>query len=113
MKKMRGGVNMYEQKDIILIPFSDLTSNKVRPALIISNSTLKNDKICMLITSKESNNGITIKNSDLESTLHLQSYVKPHRIFTISEDRIIKKINSISEEFHQLLLKELNKITKL
>lgn len=112
---MRGGVNMYRQRDIILMPFpfSDLTLNKVRPALIISNSNLENDKICMLITSKESNDGITIKKSDLETTLHLKSYVKPHRIFTISQDKIIKKINTISEEFHQSLLKELNKITKL
>ena len=39
MKLMKGGI-MYEQRDIILIPFpySDLTGAKLRPALILSNT---------------------------------------------------------------------------
>lgn len=111
---MRGGIHMYNQRDIILMPFpySDLTSNKVRPALIISNSNLHNDKICMLVTSKKSHNSISIKDNFLLSPLPLESYVKPHRIFTISEEKIIKKISSITPEFHKELLKELEKITK-
>lgn len=51
---MRGGI-IYEQKDIILVPFpySDLTISKKRPALIISNKKINKmeDRICCLVTT--------------------------------------------------------------
>ena len=46
---MKGGT-MYEQKDIILIPFpySDLTGSKKRPALIISNQKLNKSDVQLI-----------------------------------------------------------------
>ena len=86
---------MYEQLDIVLMPFpfNDLSSNKVRPAMIYSNSRLKIDKICILITSKESKNGIKLSNDLIDKELPLESWIKPHRIFTVDENRIIKKLS--------------------
>ena len=56
---------MYEQKEIVLMPFpyTDLTSYKLRPALIISNKFLNKteDRICCLITSVQTKGGFEIE----------------------------------------------------
>ena len=103
---------MYKQLDIVLMPFpfNDLKSNKVRPALIISNSKLKNDKICMLITSKQPKEGIEISDELLDKKLPLQSWIKPHRIFTIDERRIIKKLSTGNEYLYGKIQEHLERL---
>ena len=96
---------MFEQGDIILIPFpySDLTGVKKRPAIIVSNSNLKGeDKICCLVTSNNPSDGILIsKNSFSEGTLPFKSWIKPHRIFTIDKRIIIKKLSKVKKDFYE------------
>ena len=108
---------MYEQKEIVLMPFpyTDLTSYKNRPALIISNKLLNKteDRICLLITSVPTKDGIEIdKRSIKEGRLPLKSWVKPYRIFTINEKIIKKKLCVVSDDFYDLVLKEVNKYLK-
>jgi mRNA interferase MazF len=105
---MKGGM-MYDQRDIVLIPFpySDLTGAKQRPALILSNNTLnkEEDRICCLITSKRSSEGVSISNTNFEKgTLPFQSWVKPHRLFTIHQKIIRKKLCTVTKEFHKKIL---------
>jgi len=94
---------MFERGDVIFIPFpySDLTGSKKRPALIISNSNLKGeDKICCLITSNNPKDGILIsKNSFADGKLPFKSWVKPHRIFTIDERIIVRKLAKVKGNF--------------
>jgi len=109
---MQGGI-MFNQKDIVLIPFpySDLTGAKQRPALIISNELINNqDKICCLITSNSAIDGLEIKNEHFKNgKLPFKSWVKPHRIFTIDSRIIKKKLCSINQNFHREIVKTLNK----
>jgi mRNA interferase MazF len=109
---MRGGT-MYNQLDIVLMPFpfNDLTSNKVRPALIYSNSKLKNDKICFLITSKKPKHGIELTSNLILEDLPFKSWVKPQRIFTIDEKKIIKKLTIGNKFLHEKLTSYLQSIT--
>ncbi|MFH1916535.1 MAG: type II toxin-antitoxin system PemK/MazF family toxin [Nanoarchaeota archaeon] len=103
---------MYDQRDIVLIPFpyTDLTGQKLRPALIISNKRLNasEDRICCLITSNVSQNGILI-NSFEKGTLPFKSWVKPHRLFTINTRIVKKKLCTVSQEFHDRLVTEVEK----
>jgi len=104
---------MYNQKDIVLIPFpySDLTGSKQRPALIISNEKINktSDRICCLITSNQPEEAIKIKKEHFgEGKLPFQSWIKPYRLFTINEKIIIKRICSINQKFHTRILKEIN-----
>lgn len=103
---------MFKQYDIVLVPFpySDLSGNKQRPALIISNSNLNKteDRICVLITSVPSMEVIKIEDKDILSKLPFESYVKPHRIFTVSNTKIIKKITSVKKEFHNKIIQKIN-----
>ena len=109
---MKGGM-MYEQRDIILIPFpySDLTKNKLRPAIIISNKKLNrtSDRICCLITSNPTAKGITIQEKHLEKgKLPFQSKIKPQRIFTVEKTIIRKKLNTITKKLHEEIIEEIN-----
>lgn len=106
---------MYNQREIILIPFpySDLTGIKQRPALIISNEKLNktSDRICCLITSNKIKHGILINDFE-EGSLPLKSWVKPSRIFTIDERIIRKKLCNIDKKLFRNILKQINEYLK-
>ncbi len=108
---------MYEQMDIVLMPFpySDLTGSKQRPALIISNKNLNNteDRICCLITSNKPKDGVLISNNFVKNgKLPFESWLKPQRLFTINEKIIKKKLCTITENFHDEILKVVNNYIK-
>lgn len=103
---------MYEQQDIVLIPFpySDLTGMKRRPALIVSNKKINSteDRICCLITSNKPDYGLKIDKEFLRNgNLPFQSWIKPHRLFTIPERIIVKKLCSITKAFHDQVVTEI------
>jgi len=108
---------MFNQKDIVLIPFpySDLSLSKKRPALIISNEKINKmqDRICCLVTTKFHKDDLRIeKDSIEEGTLPFQSFIKPHRIFTIQEGIVIKKLCRIDKTLHNSVIKKLNEYLK-
>lgn len=108
---------MFNQKDIVLIPFpySDLTGSKKRPALILSNEKLNKteDRICCLVTTKAHKNDLEIaKNYFGAGNLPFKSFVKPHRIFTINENIIIKKLCTINNSFHDKVIGAINGLLK-
>ena len=85
--------------DIVVIPFpfSDLTNNKKRPALVIAD--LPGDDIILCqITSQQSKDSyaIAIKPTDYTSgSLPVPSNVRPTRIFTADKNIIIRKAGTI------------------
>src|SRR3989344_7163958 len=112
MNLMRGGI-MYEQKDIVLIPFpySDLSGFQQRPALIISNKkiNLTEDKICCLITTNPHKDDLEVKKYFFnKGKLPFKSFVKPHRIFSISDKIIKRKLCSINDKFHKEVINRIN-----
>ena len=113
---MKGGT-MFNQQEVVLIPFpySDLTLSKQRPALIISNEKINKmqDRICCLITTKPHKDDLKItENSFDEGTLPFKSFIKPHRIFTIQENIIIKKLCKINNNLHNSVVNKINEYIK-
>ncbi len=104
---------MYEQKEIVLLPFpySDLTGSKLRPAIVISNENLNRteDRLCCLITTQIRKGDLIIENKDFVSgKLPHKSAARPYRIFTIDK-RIIKKILcKVSDKFFDKLLEAID-----
>jgi len=89
----------YKKWDIVLIkfPFTDLSNYKLRPALIISNSSFnKNDNLMFIwiywnkwIDEYSSK----IEQNDLKKwELNKQSYFRYHNIFSLHKNLIDKKI---------------------
>lgn len=103
---------MFEQGDIILIPFpySDLTGVKKRPAMVVSNFNLKGeDKICCLVTSNTPSDGVLIsKNSFSDGRLPFKSWVKPHRIFTIDERIIVRRLAKVKDDFSKYVKEKID-----
>ena len=111
---MKFGMNI-KQRDVILIPFpySDLSTLKKRPVLVLSNKEYhenNNDMICCAITSseKEIHRGIKIDNSDLEEgELKSKSTIKPSKLFTILREIAVKKIGILNIEKTKEVIKNL------
>ncbi len=87
--------------DIVLIPFpfSDLSSIKNRPCLVVA--TLKGEDIILCqITSqaREDKDAIAITEKDFQKgKLNITSYARPTKIFTADTTIIISKIGELQE----------------
>lgn len=96
----------YKQSEIVLVPFpySDLSSTKKRPALVISSNEFNqksDDLICCLITTnpKPDKHSINIDEQNIqEGSLHFKSKIKPYRVFTIDSKLILKKLCKLKTE---------------
>lgn len=109
---------MFDQREIVLIPFpySDLTGAKQRPALIISNSRVNSfeDRICCLVTSSPTDQGVKIEKRFFEKgALPFQSWIKPHRLFTIHPKIIRKTLCTLTSEAYELVQKMVIETIKL
>lgn len=109
---------MYKQGDILLIPipFTDLTSSKKRPVLVLSNEDYNcktEDIIVAAITSNITSKdySIFITNSDLlEGNLKVDSCIRVDKIYTLAQNIVIKKFGEVNEN---VLNEVKNKINKL
>jgi len=101
------------QGDIVLVmfPYTDLENYKIRPALVISGNEFNKhfEHYFCPITTKPPEQGFVISNELAEGTLNNQSYVKTNIIATITEERIIRKIGSITKQKTQEIIQQLKK----
>lgn len=89
-----------KQREIVLmpVPFTDLTSTKRRPVLVLSNDAHnRRDEAIVVaaITSQFARGGysVGIVAADVESgTLRRESLVRADRIYTVSKDIIVKRL---------------------
>ena len=95
---------MYKQGDIVLIPipFTDLSSNKKRPVLIVSSddyNKITDDLIVAAITSNIAKNSVIITDNDLdEGNLLHKSCVRADKLYTLVQSIVIKKFGTVKEE---------------
>lgn len=100
--------------DIVVIPFpfSDLSSTKRRPALVIT--TLKGDDIILCqITGKQlcDDYSINLSNEDFEDgSLNKDSNIRPNRLFTTDKSIISYKAGKI---YSKKLEHVINKIIEI
>jgi mRNA interferase MazF len=114
---MRYGI-MYKQGEILLIPipFSDLTSSKKRPVLVLSNSQYNSrtkDIVVAAITSNLETKEYSIEftSDDLvEGELKVASCIRVDKIYTLSQYIVVKRFGTVNVE---ILYKVKAKIDKL
>lgn len=91
----------YSKNDVILVsyPFSDLSSTKVRPAIIINAPSISKDYFIVPLSSRTENllTGEFILQDWQKAGLNVKSIVK-RGIFTIQDTLIIKKIGTLKIE---------------
>ena len=96
---------MYEQGEILIVPFpfSNLSSVKRRPVLVISrneDNKKSEDLIVSGITSnlKNKNHFVMIENSNLiKGQIPIKSMIKVNKLFSIEQSIVIKKIAKINK----------------
>ncbi|MBI5328105.1 MAG: type II toxin-antitoxin system PemK/MazF family toxin [Deltaproteobacteria bacterium] len=97
---------MYSQRDIVLIPipYTDLSSHKKRPVVIVSNNqynSIFEDVVVVAITSnlEQVKFSIPIDNSSLEEgSLKVPSLIRPDKIYALNKNIIIKKFGKVSNK---------------
>lgn len=102
--------------DVVVVPFpfSDLSINKKRPALVLS--VLKGDDIILCqITSRHTKDSyaITLRENELKAgTLMQESNIRPNKLFTADRSIIIYKVASLKIEKLQQVVQKAREIIK-
>jgi mRNA interferase MazF len=111
----------YKQREIVLVPFpySDLSSAKRRPVLIVSNDSYNQtfpDVLVCVITSNLRKDGysVALENEDLETgILPESSVIKAHKLFTIHQDKIVKKFSLVKDECFEKVADKIKHLIEL
>ncbi|MCY7374648.1 MAG: type II toxin-antitoxin system PemK/MazF family toxin [Pyrinomonadaceae bacterium] len=88
--------------DVVVLPFpfSDLTANKKRPALVVANLS-GDDVIVCLITSQTTKDdyAISLSNSDFASgKLKQNSNIRPNRLFTADSNIVLYRVGTLEKK---------------
>jgi len=110
---MKSGI-VFNQGDILIVPFpfSDLTSVRQRPVLVLSKKEYNEkceDIVTCGITSnlKDSKYSVLIDNPDLiEGNIPVKSRIKTDRLFTLEQSIIIKKMGMVNKGTFSKVRKE-------
>lgn len=92
----------FRKGDVVLFPFpyTDLSTRKLRPCLVISDEMSEDYLILCQITSKNIKKDICSielkKHETINGTLVIDSYIRCNMIFTASRHQILKKICEIN-----------------
>ena len=95
---------MPEQGDIVLvpIPFTDLSSQKRRPVVVISNDDYNRKRADMVVVAMTSNPdpvdySFSIATSDLEKgALNRSSRIRADKIYTLSQSIVVKTFGRVN-----------------
>lgn len=109
---------MPEQGDILLvpIPFTDLSSQKRRPVIVVSNNVYNQkttDLIVVAMTSNpiETDYSFTITSDDLEKgTLNHPGKVRVDKIYTISKSIVVKTFGRVNGKVMERIRSELQSL---
>ncbi|MBW7474800.1 type II toxin-antitoxin system PemK/MazF family toxin [Paenibacillus oenotherae] len=109
---------MYEQGDILLIPFpfSDLSSTKQRPVLVLSNSAYNGSQQDILVAGITSNLSdrtylIHLTTNDLEQgQLKVDSGIRADKIYTLSKQIVVKKFGRVNQTIVSQVKEKINEL---
>jgi mRNA interferase MazF len=93
------------QRDIILIthPYAELSQEKIRPAVIVSNDSYNketDDMIVCAITTKQQQHPymVRIEKGDVEGTLHHKSLIRADGLARVHKKLALKRIGKLSQQ---------------
>jgi mRNA interferase MazF len=109
-----------KQRDLVLlpIPFTDLTSNKKRPVIVISNNDYNRrtqDVVVVAVTSKiqRKEYSVPLRKEDMvEGKLLRESEIRADKIYSISQGIVIKRFGRIKKDVFMEVIKKINTLLK-
>jgi mRNA interferase MazF len=106
------GAFAVRQVVVLPFPFSDLSAQKLRPALLLSNVGNGDWLLCQ-ITSKSyaDNNAIELQQDSFElGSLSRVSYIRSGKLFTANETIFRKTAGKIKPHTHQAVVAEIMRL---
>ncbi|MBI4762066.1 MAG: type II toxin-antitoxin system PemK/MazF family toxin [Chloroflexi bacterium] len=110
---------MPKQGEIVLIPipFTDLSSQKRRPVIIVSNDAYNSKSADIVIVAMTSNPtsvdySFTITTADLEKgTLNRPSKIRVDKIYTLSQSIVVKTFGQVNTKTLDRIRRTLKELT--
>lgn len=83
----------------VLFPFSDLTSSKLRPAVVLADAGRGDWILCQITSNPYSDpDAVQIEDEDFANgSLQRTSYARPGKIFTASETLMISQVGKLKD----------------
>lgn len=114
---MKSGT-VFNQGDILIVPFpfSDLSSVRRRPVVVLSKSKYSQeceDIVTCGITSnlKDSKYSILVDNSNLiEGSIPTKSRIKVDKLFTLEQSIVIKRLGRLNKETFEKVKQEFSNL---
>lgn len=108
---------MYKKGTVVLVPFpfTDLSGNKVRPALIASQSVSGDDIVVLFITSVKGKSelfDVSLASSKTNG-LKVSSRIKCAKIATLDKKIVLGELGAISEAEEKAVNEKLRKLFHL
>ena len=91
---------------LVRFPFSDLSSSKLRPALVLASAG-GTDWILCQITSNPYGDRVAVAlsvGSFAEGGLPRESFVRPAKLFTASESIVVRSVARLTERAHRAIV---------
>ncbi len=106
------GTFAVRQVVVLPFPFSDLSAQKLRPALLLANVGNSDWLLCQ-ITSKSyaDDNAIELQQDSFESgSLSRISYARSGKLFTANESLFRKTMRKVKQQTHQVVVTEIMRL---
>lgn len=114
-------MSTYKQRDIVLVPFpfSDLSQQKVRPVLILSNDDYNRHSADVVVCGLTTNLApapysaiIDVTDVEQAGTLRHKSKVKADTLATLEQALLIKQVARLKPECFNLVTAEIHNLIR-
>jgi mRNA interferase MazF len=99
--------------DIVVVPFpfSDLTTSKKRPALVIAELDGEDRILCQITSKDNGTHSIQITQADcIDGGLDRTCNVRSSKIFTADKKIIIRRVGHLNHQKVHIIIEELKKV---
>lgn len=85
---------------LVPFPFSDLSQNKLRPALVLADAGRSDWILCQITSNPYSDQqAVPLSPGDFQTgSLRITSYARPGKLFTASQGLIVSLVGSLKPE---------------
>jgi len=87
--------------DIVLLrfPFTDLSATKLRPVLVLTETTVQGDFLAAQVTSQSHHPvQVSLHDSDFElGQLPKASIVRPDKLFTLNHSLVVRRVGRVRQ----------------
>jgi len=91
---------------LVRFPFSDLSSSKLRPALVVASAGGADWVLCQITSNPYSDpSAVALTTASFaEGGLPRESFVRPGKLFTASESIVVRPVGQLTSRAHHVVV---------